>query len=254
MKKCHVVWCPDGIKLIPITEQWRIDSATSLVKSALAGEYGWCFADVIKIPLADGRSVREKMRELKLERMSPNTTRARCQFITIGLATLRKLEKEYYQFDVESKKILRKNYDKLKAACRLLCGEGLMEAYTISPHGILRVVWFKEYNRKDIQLIKNSWTFDHKHNPDYYGDTGEAQQFFPTIPADQFNNTGFINKPYVGYINKGSGELDPWKLKERDAEHQYARDRQRADFLGQGYQRYYGKWVKSASKVRKDKP
>jgi hypothetical protein len=250
MRKGNVscLWGDTRLILIDHTPDRKIHKAKRFVNDCLTAERGFCYSNVYHYPLAEGNWIRREIKLLKAERMALNfpireeplsglaslldtqedkDNRLRSHRITITLAKYRKLERDYYLFDMAAYRTLRGNYDKLNRALQLLHREGEVESYTVRNNGELRVNWFTEYSDTHLEVIYQGWTYKHKHEI-YTGhyhshednmmrgmwtvfnrDIPPKSEGIPTVVRDEIVEQGMIDKGNVAQrVTRGSGEYD----------------------------------------------
>ena len=222
MNNTQILWGNDRIIVIDYTPKHKIDMALKFVQECLDGERGFCYSLVKHYPLDSGRQLRETVVRLKRERMNPATCKGRGDVITSQLAEYRIAEREHYLFDEAAYKVLKSNYDKLKKCLELLYGNGEIDSYTLFNDGRLKVNFFTSWKAIEIKKVGNSWTFSREHDPYDYKQklTKRVFDLFKRdVPKKEepvtgfvpmqyvggvgsMNNTGYINKPYVGNVVK----------------------------------------------------
>lgn len=158
MRTRKMFWLPKGIVFKNYTKQVDIDYRTRMVKQAIAGELGFCYKQVKRIPLASGRRIRTELEILKRERNTCESN-VRAKNATFLIMQLREQEKEHWQFDAEAYKQLYSNYQKLHAALIWLQHEGFVNHFTIQGSGRLEVEWFTEWQGLHVQVIEQGWTY-----------------------------------------------------------------------------------------------
>ena len=232
-----VLWGSSKMIIVDHIPQVKIDRAVLLVNDCIAGKRGFCYKLVRRYPLHSGSELRNNMVVLKRERSNAATLVKRGDRITEKLATMRKVERTHYLYDERAYRTLRSNFDRLKRALELLHSEDYIEAYLLSGSGKLSVRWFSVIEQPEIQEIQQGWTFDERpvHSsvyPESNKDIG-----IPTKLKEEIISQGLVVKRKEEQVTKGSGELDPAVLRQRDKDNAYNRVQQKALYIQSGEQR-----------------
>jgi hypothetical protein len=230
----------------------KIEHALQLVKECVTGKRGFCYKEVHRYPLHSGSELRNEMVRLKRERMAVNTLPRRIEVINRKLKDMRIQEREHYLFDTSAFTTLRSNYNRLSNALALLQQEGEIDSYTVRPNGELRVNWFTEFEETQLEVIQQGWTWSVDPNNPYHSQSQmvtRMYRLYNTIPQtkgdegvpirkmDEIIPQGMIVKRKEDQVTKGSGELSPAILKQRDADAEYNRVQQKALYIQAGEQR-----------------
>ena len=214
------IWGSSRIFIVEEIQPKRIQQAIEVVESAINGKIGFCFKSVPKIPLHGGFEINNKI-ERRQRAIIAEQNKDIVPWIRDEVKELKHKAKEFILFDSITEKKMKSNYHKLHKALVLLSNDGIIGSYTLIATGKLKVSWFSEWQKPVIVEIKQGFTYTYDElaikTKSMIQEEYEMDQAFcgRIIESIELKGTGVINKPYVGNINRSSGELNPRVLQHR---------------------------------------
>ena len=152
------IWGKTRIICITEVSDKKISKAVGIVEAALTGKVGFCYREVLKIPLFDGLDLSNKIVRRKREIMNEPSNYIASN-IREEVKTLKERAKEYVLYDEVTKKSLFSNYNKLQNALRFLAQLGTIDSFTLSGNGRLSVNWYEEKERTKV-VVEQGLTFN----------------------------------------------------------------------------------------------
>ena len=215
------IWGSSRIFIIEEIQPKRIQRAVDIVESAIQGKIGFCFKSVPKVPLHSGFEANNWIERRNKALMDSSISELEIYRIREDIKHLKTIVKSHILWDETTERKLKSNFTKLQKALILLSKEGIIGSYTLMATGKLNVNWFNEWQKPVLIEIRQGFTYTYDElaikTESMIQEEYEMDQAFcgRIIESIELKGTGTIHKPYVGNINRSSGELNPRVLQHR---------------------------------------